>query len=131
MVATRWPKFISPTATCMAMVDFPAPPFSFPMTMTCADVGRSLLACINMRTTSLGLLVFSASSVSNWGKLDLCSSIRGYSRRALLQGADAVGERALGVFSSCADRGDGRTADARPGQCRDELGCRAGYHGIH
>ena len=34
---------------CMAMVDFPAPPFSLPSTTTCAAAGRLLLACTNMR----------------------------------------------------------------------------------
>ena len=37
MVATRWPAFNSATAICIAVVDFPEPPFSLPSTMTCAE----------------------------------------------------------------------------------------------
>jgi len=47
MVATRCPKFISATATFMASVDFPAPPFSLPSTTTCAAAGRPVLGCTN------------------------------------------------------------------------------------
>src|SRR5215475_2078598 len=50
MVATRWPACSSATATCMAVVDFPEPPFSLPRTMTCADTGAPTSACINMDT---------------------------------------------------------------------------------
>ena len=50
MVATRWPTFISATATCIAVVDLPEPPFSLPSTITCADIGR--LASANIDATS-------------------------------------------------------------------------------
>ena len=46
MVATRWPMFKSATATCIAVVDLPEPPFSLPSTTTCADNGRP--ACANI-----------------------------------------------------------------------------------
>src|SRR5436190_15534138 len=35
MVATRCPALSSATATCIAIVVLPEPPFSFPTTMTC------------------------------------------------------------------------------------------------
>ena len=43
--------FISATATCIAVVDLPEPPFSLPSTTTCADDGRP--ACANMTATSV------------------------------------------------------------------------------
>src|SRR5882757_3823917 len=46
MVATRCPTFIRATATCIAVVDFPEPPFSLPSTTTWAD--RRVAACIDM-----------------------------------------------------------------------------------
>jgi hypothetical protein len=48
MVATRWPTFIRATATCIAVVDLPEPPFSLPSTTTCADAGFRVLASTNM-----------------------------------------------------------------------------------
>src|SRR6187200_515943 len=36
MVATPQPDLRSATATCIAVVDLPEPPFSLPQTMTCA-----------------------------------------------------------------------------------------------
>ena len=42
MVATLWPDLISAIAICMATVDLPDPPFSFPTTMTRA--GRASVA---------------------------------------------------------------------------------------
>src|ERR1700742_2218685 len=58
MVATRWPACNSATATCMAVVDLPEPPFSLPRTMTCAENGLPTSACINMgdATPALRLL---------------------------------------------------------------------------
>ena len=47
-MATRWPACSSATATCMAVVDLPEPPFSLPRTMTCAENGLPTSACINM-----------------------------------------------------------------------------------
>src|SRR5438067_2831627 len=48
MVATRCPKFRSAIARCMATVDLPVPPFSLPTTITCAELERLALACIDM-----------------------------------------------------------------------------------
>src|SRR5215211_9530085 len=42
MVATRCPALSSATATCMATVDFPEPPFSLPRTTQKAERGRTL-----------------------------------------------------------------------------------------
>src|SRR5262249_44990967 len=53
MVATRCPAFSKAMATCIAVVDFPEPPFSFPRTTTCADnwsgTSRPLSPSTNMR----------------------------------------------------------------------------------
>src|SRR5262245_13233917 len=38
-VATRCPQLRSATATCIAIVDLPAPSLGLPSTMTCADAG--------------------------------------------------------------------------------------------
>src|SRR5438309_239592 len=51
MVATRCPDFISATATCMAVVDLPEPPFSLPSTMTCADCADPTGAWCNITHT--------------------------------------------------------------------------------
>src|SRR5258708_37321270 len=48
MVATRCPQFASATARCIAIVDFPVPPFSLPTTMTCSTACRFAPACTNM-----------------------------------------------------------------------------------
>src|SRR5437899_8291586 len=45
MVATRCPAFISATTICIATVVLPEPPFSFPTTITCGEVGNSMGAC--------------------------------------------------------------------------------------
>src|SRR6478672_1237704 len=58
MVATSWPDFISATATCMATVDFPDPPFSLPTTITRADVAR-LEPSTNMRAPLENLIELS------------------------------------------------------------------------
>src|SRR6266403_853944 len=39
MVATRCPQLRRATATCIAIVDLPAPSLWLPTTMTCADAG--------------------------------------------------------------------------------------------
>jgi len=39
MVETRAPSLISATAMCSAVVDLPDPPFSLPITSTCARPG--------------------------------------------------------------------------------------------
>ena len=41
-MATRWPAFNNATATCIATVDFPDPPFSLPSTTQKAERGRTL-----------------------------------------------------------------------------------------
>src|SRR6266498_3204019 len=102
MVATRCPKFIRATARCMAMVDFPVPPFSLPTTMTCAEAGRLALACTNM--TQPCYSAFSTETPPFGTRSQHCemqrhvivilpSDRRRQLVRALAQGPDAMNER--------------------------------------
>ena len=56
MVATRCPTFFRATATCMAVVDLPDPPFSLPMTTTCADADLGVFASASMTPPYVGSL---------------------------------------------------------------------------
>src|SRR5215813_14241458 len=115
MVATRCPKFIRATARCMAMVDFPVPPFSLPTTMTCAEVERRALACTNMTRKPLLTAPYPSQSLAARYELNCCharscgnprSARCGQLRRPLAQGADAMNERGLVVaaFDDCRER---------------------------
>src|SRR5262245_51679070 len=51
MVATRWPALSSATAMCIAVGDLPEPPFSFPRTITCAELETVTGAWSNIYAT--------------------------------------------------------------------------------
>src|SRR5215470_15021347 len=51
IVATRWPALSSATAMCIAVVDLPEPPFSFPSTITCAECETVTGAWSNIHAT--------------------------------------------------------------------------------
>src|SRR5437667_6505425 len=56
MLATRWPAFIRATVTCIEVVDFPEPPFSFPSTITCPERGNPTGACSNITPPLTGII---------------------------------------------------------------------------
>src|SRR5215470_15212986 len=139
MVATRCPKFISATAMCMAMVDFPAPPFSLPSTTTWADADRLPLACINITDLdrdSLPLVgipvpMFLALQNGTFTNVAAGAVLRSSRRRdalgALLQRANAAGERAFGVVAAIGER---RPAVALRARQRRQLVRLARQHGL-
>src|SRR5215468_7344406 len=118
MVATRCPKFIRATARCMAMVDFPVPPFSLPTTMTCAEAERLALACTNMTRKPFAYSVpTQANFLAARYELNCCHATLAHGgnsrsarcrqlRQSLAQGADAMDERGLVVaaFDDCRER---------------------------
>src|ERR1043166_4483402 len=74
IVATRWPALSSATATCIAVVDLPEPPFSFPSTITCAELGTATGAWSNIYAT-LDNAMISISEASRRQE-DLTNAVR-------------------------------------------------------
>src|SRR5581483_9319085 len=76
MVATLAPSLISDTAMCSAVVDLPEPPFSLPITSTCARPGsRTDCACTTLGFTAGWKLVM----LSPHNAIDRCGKNAGES----------------------------------------------------
>ena len=56
---------------CIAVVDFPEPPFSLPSTTTCADADRRIFACTNM-PPPIGIIPIQARPMVNGSPASRC-----------------------------------------------------------